>query len=634
MTSPSTTNGAKADAEVTDRVLAMLRQWGWKPGVRRLAAALEGAEHPAQALLRGWRAVRCGDEVAAREQFRAAAALPALAGWAAIAEAQVAYDQRDLSGAEARLAEAIDLNRPPDAVLTAACSYVRGLLRHQAGALGDARSSFHEALEGVGENHSILGMILNGLGSLYTTKDNFHAAREFFHASRRHNERHGRTSSTAFCHGQLTRLYLSWGLWDRAESHLHQDYRICQNNGDEHGQAYALLHLGELALARAEFAPGHRPAHHRAAAIDWLTAAVDLTRRRHWAALEGLAMTSRALVDLHGPVPDVSGANKRLDLATEQFERLGYAKGLAHVAHARGVAHRIANRPEDALASLLEARRQYERAGLNDRLARVQWEIARVQRDAGRPRPIVALAYREALASAEASRRVHIVRAVEAEFAEIAPGEHAEHLFRRVRGPDVGADTASLMSGSRESATIMFFDLEGSTALARLNDPEDVFMTLNQMMAEFAAVLRRHDARMNFRGDGFLATLRGSDHALRAVTAALEMFAALREFNWPRCVLNLPSFKARVGIATGELMFGNVGTYDKMDFEPIGTTANLAARIQTRGQEGAPCICRTTYEVVRERFQYKPGGPRVEVFKGIGEQPVWDVEGPAADPSA
>jgi adenylate cyclase len=122
-----------------------------------------------------------------------------------------------------------------------------------------------------------------------------------------------------------------------------------------------------------------------------------------------------------------------------------------------------------------------------------------------------------------------------------------------------------------------------------------------------------------------MALLRGIDHSKRAVRAGLDLVAALKEFNRPREVLGLKPFNIRIGISSGPVFIGNVGTYDKMDHTAIGTTANLAARIQGEAELGLPCISRSTYEQVREQFVFKKDDPRMVNPKGLGEREVWDV---------
>jgi class 3 adenylate cyclase len=91
-----------------------------------------------------------------------------------------------------------------------------------------------------------------------------------------------------------------------------------------------------------------------------------------------------------------------------------------------------------------------------------------------------------------------------------------------------------------------------------------------------------------------MALLREADHAVRAVAAGLDLFAALEPFNEPRRLLGLPVFTARGGIASGRGVPGHVGTYDKMDYTAIGTTANLGAPLESIAERGHPCISRQT----------------------------------------
>jgi class 3 adenylate cyclase len=80
-----------------------------------------------------------------------------------------------------------------------------------------------------------------------------------------------------------------------------------------------------------------------------------------------------------------------------------------------------------------------------------------------------------------------------------------------------------------------------------------------------------------------------------------------------------------VGLATGEVFIGNIGTYEKMSFAAIGTTTNLAARLQSAAEPGLPCISRATFEEVKGRFRFIAGGGRTALAKGLADQQVWDV---------
>jgi class 3 adenylate cyclase len=124
-----------------------------------------------------------------------------------------------------------------------------------------------------------------------------------------------------------------------------------------------------------------------------------------------------------------------------------------------------------------------------------------------------------------------------------------------------------------------------------------------------------------------MAIFRDSRHPERAVLAALDLVAALAAFNAPRGMLGLPVFHARIGIASGDVLLGNVGTYHKMDFTALGPAVSIAGAIRNEARYGLPCISRATYEVVRGRFRCDSDEPRAVAVAGYGAVDVWDIRG-------
>jgi class 3 adenylate cyclase len=180
----------------------------------------------------------------------------------------------------------------------------------------------------------------------------------------------------------------------------------------------------------------------------------------------------------------------------------------------------------------------------------------------------------------------------------------------------------------------MFLDIVGSTAYGREHDPGVVLMTTNQMMAEFEPVFKEHEIQVtDYQGDGFMSIARGENHARRATAAALALIDAVEQFNEPRRILQeygvdaAKPLQVRVGLATGEVFVGNIGTYEKMSFAAIGTTTNLAARLQSAAEPGLPCLSRATFAESRGRFRFADQEGRVVSAKGLEDQQVWDVVG-------
>jgi len=155
-----------------------------------------------------------------------------------------------------------------------------------------------------------------------------------------------------------------------------------------------------------------------------------------------------------------------------------------------------------------------------------------------------------------------------------------------------------------------------------------VLQTFNQVLADLDGVLEQYRAQvLTYQGAGFLAILRQARHAERAVQAALDLIAVVNEINRPRLILGQPPLQVRIGINTGTVFLGNVGTYRKMDFTAIGPTVSLASRLLTCAEPGKPCLSESTRELLAEQFAYPASGPRTVDLLGSEPVPVWDVLG-------
>ena len=138
------------------------------------------------------------------------------------------------------------------------------------------------------------------------------------------------------------------------------------------------------------------------------------------------------------------------------------------------------------------------------------------------------------------------------------------------------------LTGKREMVTIMFSDIRGFTAFCESKDPAEVVeFYLSTYMATMCAIIVRHGGHVdNFIGDGILAVFsdddegsRPGDHGRRAVACAMEMVTAPSEF------------KTGTGLHSGEVVIGNVGSSDKMEFTVLGDTVNLASRLESLNKE-------------------------------------------------
>jgi len=169
------------------------------------------------------------------------------------------------------------------------------------------------------------------------------------------------------------------------------------------------------------------------------------------------------------------------------------------------------------------------------------------------------------------------------------------------------------LDGAQQLVTILFADLSGFTSFSEKHAPEHVFSVLNQYLSLAAqAILEQEGTLDKFMGDAVMALWNSPDpqpdHALRAVRAAqkiIERTTALHDdFDDPAHHLFF-----RIGITTGRVMVGNVGTDELFNYTAIGDTVNLAFRLQSSAKNGQILFEKSTYDIVAKYVIARPLEP-------------------------
>ena len=177
---------------------------------------------------------------------------------------------------------------------------------------------------------------------------------------------------------------------------------------------------------------------------------------------------------------------------------------------------------------------------------------------------------------------------------------------------------------ARRDATIMFLDLVGHTNLVCSTDAVEVIGLLNHLFALFTDVCAQYDVQANqYLGDGMMALAFGLQHARQAVTAALACKECVSDKSLPPRIPVPKAVRFRIGISSGAVVLGNIGTRQKTEFTAIGQPTNLAARLQEAARPGCVCIGSETHRRVQGQFVFGPS--RQERLKGFGTRTVWDV---------
>ncbi len=142
------------------------------------------------------------------------------------------------------------------------------------------------------------------------------------------------------------------------------------------------------------------------------------------------------------------------------------------------------------------------------------------------------------------------------------------------------------LGGTRAEGTVLFSDLRGFTSFAERREPDEVIDILNRYLTAMSdAILDEGGTVVAYMGDGIMAVfgapIEQADHADRAVRAAGEMLRRLGGFNtWLAEQGLAEGFKMGIGINSGFVMSGNVGSERRLEYTAIGDTTNTAARLE------------------------------------------------------
>jgi len=168
-----------------------------------------------------------------------------------------------------------------------------------------------------------------------------------------------------------------------------------------------------------------------------------------------------------------------------------------------------------------------------------------------------------------------------------------------------GSATAPARAGSseRRSITVLFADIAGSTAIAERMDPEDWTAVVSQAFARMNKAVEGYDGTIaRLMGDGVLAffgaPIAHEDDPLRAVRCGLEMTRTVDELGAELAAKEKIELKVRVGINTGPVVVGVVGTQSANEYTAMGDAVNVASRMQALARPGTVLVSGTTHRFV------------------------------------
>ncbi|MBR9979765.1 MAG: adenylate/guanylate cyclase domain-containing protein [Desulfatitalea sp.] len=191
--------------------------------------------------------------------------------------------------------------------------------------------------------------------------------------------------------------------------------------------------------------------------------------------------------------------------------------------------------------------------------------------------------------------------------------------FRRLLSPDlaelvVTGELSVQQGGESRVVTVMFADIRGFTALSRDAEAADILRMLNAYYEIVVEIVFRHEGTVDkFIGDGIMviwgAPLAHDNDPQRAVRAALDIQRALEAFNFDQAAAGKAPIQVGVGINTGPVVAGYLGSSRTMSYSVIGDTVNQASRLCGAALPGEILLSEYTHHLVQEQFMTRPREP-------------------------
>ncbi len=212
-------------------------------------------------------------------------------------------------------------------------------------------------------------------------------------------------------------------------------------------------------------------------------------------------------------------------------------------------------------------------------------------------------------------------------FNDMAKGLQEREFIRQTFRKFVHKDLADQLlnnpdmikvGGERKKATIIFTDIRGFTPLSETLQPEELINLLNSYFGELVPIIDKHGGILDkFIGDAMMIVfgtpVESDDDSLNAVKAGLEMKETIERLNKQNEKEGKKTIIMGIGINTGHVVAGNLGTEDRMEYTVLGDAVNVAARIEGVSRKGEVLISEATYEEIKDKINVSGDVEHVEL---------------------
>ncbi|HEV8321210.1 MAG TPA: adenylate/guanylate cyclase domain-containing protein [Myxococcota bacterium] len=236
----------------------------------------------------------------------------------------------------------------------------------------------------------------------------------------------------------------------------------------------------------------------------------------------------------------------------------------------------------------------------------------------------------QALDNAYKARQIERNALARRDFERLLPAEIVEQI--------VAGQVQLVRGGELRETTLLFSDIRGFTAWSEKHEPQYIVGVLNEYFELMVDVIYKHHGTLDkFMGDGIMALfgapLSHGDDAFNAVHCSLEMMQVLKDYNAARSTKGEEPVVIGIGLNTGPVIAGYMGSSKSMEYTAIGDHVNLAARLCAVAEPGQILFPQETLSKVKGRVDVK-ALPPVQVKGKRHPIPIYEVMGLSATPLA
>ena len=208
--------------------------------------------------------------------------------------------------------------------------------------------------------------------------------------------------------------------------------------------------------------------------------------------------------------------------------------------------------------------------------------------------------------------RLRLVNFVRDMFGRYLSKKVVDNILESPEGHKIG--------GRRKTVTILMSDIRGFTGLSETMDPEIMVQLLNRYLERMSKIILQYDGIIDeILGDSILAVFgvpeKHETDPARAVACAIAMQNALDDLNNEFIRERHPPLEMGIGINTGSVVVGNIGSEVRMKYAVVGSAVNTAARIESNTVGGQILLGESTYDLIKETVTCD--APQAFMMKGI-----------------